>query len=576
MSTHESFIRDVSAFFEPGGDIERILPGYVERPGQRDMAAGVARAMTVKEDLIVEAGTGTGKTYAYLVPALLQDGRTIISTGTRTLQDQLFLKDLPLVRRATSNTKRVSLLKGRRNYLCPYRLARHLATRAPGTDNEIARELLEVRRWWSTTTTGDLTELYDEEAGRSVRPLITSTSQNCLGKQCPQVENCPLYLARRRAIESDIVVVNHHLLFADLAMVDDNIASILPSARTIILDEAHQVADVARQFFGLRLASSQFVDLCRDIRSESVAIGADDPLLLSHVEALERANARFVKAVHDSEFSSAPSLLVLDTVRAATEAVDESLDSLNRSLDHARVRSHVMAHCYQRAAALLDTFAMLTEPGSSDEGNAHWVERSGSGVSLHLAPVSIAAAFGARVQASPASWIFTSATLSVAGDLAYTKTLLGLLHARVEQYESPFCFARQVRGYVPRTGERPGTDEHTIALLDACIPILRAVPGRTFFLFTSYRALDIAATRLRHEHDVPVVVQGSLPKRELMEKFAQIEGCVLLATQSFWEGVDARGTGLKCLIIDKLPFASPTDPLTRAKMAACDAAGGNG
>lgn len=566
----------IASLFDKQGDIAALVPGYVERWQQREMALRVSSAIGLRQNLIVEAGTGTGKTYAYLAPVLLGSGKTIISTGTRTLQDQLFDKDLPTVRALVRSHARVALLKGRRNYLCPERLDKHLRIGQQHISATIYNQMVQVREWSGRTRTGDLTELIDDDADAAIVPLVTSTADNCLGRACPRVDLCPLYAARARANESEIVVVNHHLLFADLALKDDNISTVLPAADNIVVDEAHRVADIARQFFGQRVGSAQMNELCRDIRAELAILANDDRRLLANTRNLED-KTRNLQAVLTAQRStgSIKDLLASATVKSPVLALDLALGELLGTLASASDRGRGLAHCYHRAMTLSDRFAFLTDC-PDDPDHAHWLELGERGFSLHQAPVSIASEFGARVRSGTTSWIFTSATLSVGDSFTYMRSALGLDDVPAVKFESPFDYPTQVRGLVPGIADRPGTDEHTHALVDICLDLLRVVPGRTFLLFTSYRALGIAASRLAMEGDIPTVVQGSLPRRLLLEKFHRTERCVLLATHSFWEGIDVRGDSLRLLVIDKLPFASPEDPVMRAKIRAMELAGGNG
>lgn len=566
---------EIKSLLGPAGELSRRVSGYVQREQQVLMALDVWRAIETQSTLLAEAGTGTGKTYAYLVPAMLSNARTIISTGSKTLQDQLFYKDLPVVRDVTATGMKVALLKGRGNYVCPYRLDKHLKTLVPRAGSSLAGELNRVREWYSRSVTGDVTEVLDMEADTHLLPLITSNTDNCLGAECPNIAECPLYRARAHALEADILVINHHLLFADMAMQDDNLASLLPSAATVIVDEAHQVPDVAPEFFGLRVSSGQFIDLCRDCTTELAVLGNDDLRLSRRVTGLERAVVAMTAALGHAESNDPVVLLGSRESRQCIEKVDIALGDLLDSLDASAVRSRALANCHQRAARLLDRFAMLTEPGNLDEDSAHWLQVHDRGFVVHVTPLSIADRFSAHVKAAGQTWILTSATLTVNDSFDHIRGKLGLDDADERRYESPFNYRYQVKGWLPAALPRPGSDEHTRALVASCLPLIQNVRGRTFFLCTSYRALNLAAATLR-DAGVICMTQGSMSRAALLECFRSTEACVLLATYSFWEGVDVRRANLQCLIIDKLPFANPDDPLVRARIKAFDSTGGNG
>ena len=565
---------DINSLLGPDGEFSRRIPGYTQRPQQAEMAMDVARALAGRQQLLVEAGTGTGKTLAYLIPAMLASGRTLVSTGTKTLQDQLFYKDIPLVRGAIAPMCSVALLKGRGNYLCPYRLDKHLQTMVGHASPELLADLQRIRQWQSRSATGDLTEVLDMEAEGGLLGLITSSVDNCLGHECPKFDECPVYRARTRAAEADLVVINHHLLFADMAMQEDDLASLLPTADHVIIDEAHQVADIARQFFGTHVSSGQFVELCRDCRTELVLLGNDDPALAARVGVLEDAVSRLQGSVATVEAASFETLVALPGVAATVEAVDMALGELATMLEVAKERSRQLANCHQRAVRLLDKFAMLTEPGEWEDDYAQWIQVRDRGFIVHLTPVSIAEQLGAQVRESGKSWVLTSATLTVNDRFDHIRSSLGLTDAIEQHYPSPYDYDAQVRGWIPAGLPRPGDDVHTRSLVAACLPVLQRVTGRTFFLCTSYRALNVAAACLT-EAGLSCLVQGQMSRTAMLERFRSVERCVLLATYSFWEGVDVRGADLQCLIIDKLPFANPDDPLSKATAERIRQLGGN-
>ncbi|MEX0943955.1 MAG: ATP-dependent DNA helicase [Pseudomonadales bacterium] len=575
MTSEISASSDIRILLGMDGEFPRLVPGYVERNAQLAMAEDVLGAINSQSHLMVEAGTGTGKTFAYLVAIMVSGSRAIISTGTKTLQDQLYNKDLPIVNALAGRRIKSALLKGRANYLCPERLERNLKVMATDTRPETVSRLLEIRSWYSRTRTGDLTEWLDLEGESDLIPLVTSTVDNCLASECPKYHECPLYAARTRASEADLVVVNHHLLFADFALQDDNISSLLPEVDVIVIDEAHQIGDIARHFFGTRLSSGQLMELSRDIVSEIFLLGGDDASLTQKAQLLELKTRELGDAFRVDTTNDIAAMLSARPARQLINDIDWVLGNLAAALEACGGRSKLLASCATRALRLADRFALLTEPAQVPD-HAQWIDQRNRGFTIHLTPVSIAAPFSARLYGSSSTWILTSATLTVAERFDYIKATLGLNDFDAKRYESPFDYQRQARAWIPPIVERPGTDEHTHALMEALKPVLASVRGRTFLLFTSYRALHLAANILTQQGGVRFLVQGQSPKMQLLDRFREIENCVLLATHSFWEGVDVRGAGLRCLIIDKLPFASPDDPVTKTQVKVIGEAGGNG
>lgn len=567
-------------FFSPDGPLAALIPDYVHRSVQVEMADTIDEMLSKGRNGLIEAGTGTGKTLAYLIPALNSGKSTIISTGTRTLQDQLYFKDLPAVLPLFEGGKRlrVALLKGRRNYLCPERLHKNLQVADKNRSPALMDQLIQVREWATRTRSGDLTEMADLADDSPVLPLVTSTVDNCLGSRCPKYSECPLYRARAGALDADLIVVNHHLLFADLALKEDTSGRLLPSVDTVIVDEAHQVPEIARQFFGSRIGSAQMTELIADTRRESFLFGNDDADLLARADDLETRIARLVKSINRQyPDEGLEALLSRTDVTDQVADIDYALTALIDALERASLRSQMFANCYARALQLSDQFAMLTEPITAGEDHVHWLDRRQNAFDIHMSPVSTGDEMSNHINHGEVTWLFTSATLTVNGSFAHSKAGLGLHDDAIERrFDSPFVYREQVKAWLPDGLPTPGTDAHTSILVETCLPLIRANPGRTFFLFTSYRALRLAADLMSRQGDVPLMVQGSMSKQALLDRFAMREHAVLLATQSFWEGVDVRGASLKCLIIDKLPFISPDDPLSQALMSALERSGGNG
>ncbi|XOV90020.1 MAG: ATP-dependent DNA helicase [Pseudomonadota bacterium] len=565
---------DLRSVFGSNGLLANTIPDFRVRERQLEMAAVIASAIDHRASILVEAGTGTGKTFAYLVPLLLAGVRAIVSTGTRTLQDQLYYSDLPRLGSVVERPPRFALLKGRANYLCPYRLERNLDSTRGHVSKKIQSQLVSIRKWQSRTATGDLGEVLDPETAAGLIPLVTSNADNCLGSTCPKLAECPVYRARALAMDADVVVVNHHLLMADLALQDDNISSLLPTVDVIVLDEAHQVPAVARQFAGSHLGSGQLIELCRDVSAEGQLFGGEEFQLVDAAHSLHTATSNLAGLLA-ARSSTDLSILSEDEGIHAVSLCESALATLANCLAGSEARSRMLANCYQRCLRLLDEFALLTEPGGIDDTHAHWLSHTGSGFTIHLTPVSVAAEFAARVRSGGQSWILTSATLAVSDQFDHIRTELGLSDEAAWRFDSPFDYLQQVKGFVPPNLPAPGTDVHTLALVEIALGLIGANAGRTFMLFTSYRALGIAG-KILLEKGIPCVIQGQESRASVLERFTRVPRCVLLGTQSFWEGVDVRGAGLTLLIIDKLPFTQPDDPLMRARIRAAEAEGKNG
>ncbi len=556
------------------GELSRLIPDFVSRPVQIQMARAVVDAVSERKNALLEAGTGTGKTYAYLIPLIDSGKKVIISTGTKNLQDQLYFQDLPLIAGLIDNGYRTALLKGRANYVCPERLDKSLKVISGNTQSDILNRLVGVREWMSRTQTGDITELSDFSDDAAFASLITSTRDNCLGSSCPRIGECPLYLARSAANDADLTVVNHHLLFADIALREENLAQLLPRVETIVVDEAHQVSEVARQFFGDRIGSGQILELARDIKRELFLFGNDDRGLLHSAEQLERALGVMNSLVSSTGEIGDLSGWLQNQGETVVEGIDLALGELMQYLDISAIRSAGLQHCLQRANRLADQFALLTEAVPLDQAHVHWMQSYARGFVIHVSPVSIAAELSEHFNKPVPNWIFISATLSVGGKFDHIRASLGLDDASENLFASPFEYQAQVLSYVPEGLPQPGSDVHTRALIERLLPFFRS--GKTFCLFTSHRALNLARELLAIEDDLHVLSQGQLPKAKLLERFRQMPDGTLLATQSFWEGVDLRGAGLKCLVIDKLPFGSSDDPISRAMMNAIESSGKNG
>ena len=556
----------VEEVFRPDGALARAFVGFVPRPTQRRMAERIAAAMGEREHLLVEAGTGTGKTFAYLVPALSSGLRVLISTGTRTLQDQLYARDIPLLAGALGRPVVTALLKGRANYLCLAKLDRTVEQHSLLEEQEpaLARE---VREWAATTRSGDLAEVAALGESHPLRAQLTSTREACTGARCAEFSRCHVFAARRAALEADLVVVNHHLLLADLALKEDGYGEILPGVDALILDEAHQLPELAAEFFGTSCSSRQFDSLLIDARHELLTAGAPaagiaalNAVIELPLRALSAALGRHERRLVWEELG-VEAQSACESLRAALHTWAEALQS--------QPESAALAQCVTRARALaVDLARLLTVPDDPQDGGVRTVAVNARGFVLNLLPYDISTRFRALVDQHPSAWIFTSATLALAGNFTHFSARLGLADAPTLCLESPFDYERQALLYLPEGLPDPGTADYTAAVIEAVRPLLEASQGGAFLLFTSHRALRLAAGVLRAAPwpaDWPLLVQNEAPREQLLRRFRDSGRAVLLGTASFWEGVDVQGEALRLVMIDKLPFAPPDDPQVRAR-----------
>jgi ATP-dependent DNA helicase DinG len=568
--------------FSVAGPLARAIPGYKVRRQQVEMAHTVAEVIQAHGVLIAEAGTGTGKTVAYLVPALLSGGKVILSTGTKTLQDQLFNRDIPTVRQALRVPVTVALLKGRANYVCHYHLERNLqdgrfASRAD------AAYLQLVVRFARTSKTGDRSGLAEVPEDAGVWPLVTSTRDNCLGGDCPRHKECFVMEARKQALAADVVVVNHHLFFADLALRDEGVAELLPACNTVIFDEAHQLPDTASLFFGESLSTAQLLELVRDTRVEAGSAAKDFAALPEAAQALERA-ARDLRlaAGEESGRQTARQAEARRDFGQRLDAVAQRLGTLGKLLEFQAERSGGLENCWQRCVDLAGRLARWRECTQPDDGSdrVRWVEVYQHAVQLNSTPLSIAEVFRRQIDNGARAWIFTSATLSVKQDFSHYQQQMGLDQARTAGWDSPFDYATQALLYVPGRMPGPNSSGYTEAVVKAVLPVLAASRGRAFLLFTSLRAMREAHALLAEGfaqagHDFPLLLQGEGSRSQLLERFRRLGNAVLVASQSFWEGVDVRGEALSLVMIDRLPFSPPDDPVLAARIDRINAEGRN-
>jgi len=563
---------DLEKIFSAAGPLARAIGGFRPRSQQLAMALAVHDAIVTQRALVAEAGTGTGKTFAYLVPALLSGGKVIISTGTKTLQDQLFNRDLPTVRAALGAPAMIALLKGRANYVCPYHLERALAAGRLATREEI-KHLHAIARFAKKTASGDKAECSDVPEDSGAWALATSTRENCLGQECPHVKGCFVLAARREALGADVVVVNHHLFFADVMLKDDGMGELLPACNTVIFDEAHQLPEIAGLFFGASCGTGRVIDLARDARLEGIAAAKDYAPLQEAALALEKAAKDLRLVFRDEGRLALVQWQQNAPAAAALECMQQRLDELGRHLDCQADRSEGLANCLRRCQELALSLREWQKPPAAedDEPPVRWIEVTSHHVTFNLTPLSVASIFKKQLEGHPRAWIFTSATLAVGEDFSHFCNALGLTEAITHRWDSPFDYPTNALLYCPTGMPEPNRPDYPDAVVDAAWPLIRAAHGRAFVLCTSLRAMRrihalleerIAASRL----DLPLLLQGSRPKSELLESFRRLGNAVLVASQSFWEGVDVPGSALSLVVIDKLPFAPPDDPVLAARI----------
>ena len=578
---------EVEQIFGSTGTLSASIQGYRPRNAQVEMAKEIAFAIEGQKTLLAEAGTGTGKTYAYLVPALLWGGKVIVSTGTKNLQDQLFLRDIPTIRKVLKAPVSIALLKGRANYLCHFHLERTLQN-GRLTSREDVGYLRDISRFMKTTSSGDKSELSRVPESAPVWNLVTSTKDTCMGSECQYYQDCFVMKARKEAQQADVVVVNHHLFFADLALKDTGIAELLPSANTIIFDEAHQLPETATLFFGDTISTSQILELCRDSLAEGLSHARDGAEWANIVSPLERA-ARDLRLTftQDSIRLSLMQIAPSSEFFPALMTLKTCLQDLIVVLEKQAERAETIEQCRVRAIALqsnIDAWCDYSEKEKNSQQKAEfvlWVEAYASSLQLHKTPLSIAPIFSKQREGVPRTWIFTSATMAVKNDFTHYVSQMGLWDEPAKTWPSPFNYEEQGLLYVPNGMPLPNSKEYMDAVIDAALPLIEAAGGRTFLLCTTIKAVKHSAERLKEEfakRDLafPLFVQGDAGRTELLDRFRASGNGVLIGSQSFWEGVDVRGEALSLVVIDKLPFAPPDDPVLAARIEVMEKNGLNG
>ena len=568
---------EVERFFSEQSPLATEVASFRPRAQQREMALAVAEAIRDNALLVVEAGTGTGKTFAYLVPALLAGGKVVISTGTKNLQDQLFQKDLPMVRDALKAPVSVALLKGRSNYVCHYHLELAQSNGLFKTREDV-KHLAKIVTYAKVTQSGDRSGLADVPENAPIWMHVTSTRDNCLGQECPQHDDCFVLKARKEAMEADVIVVNHHLFFADVMLRDEGVAELLPACNTVIFDEAHQLPETASLFFGKSLATSQLLDLATDTRVEALTSARDFAPLPVACDELEKAARDLRLAFKKEGRMAAEATANIKEFAPALKALDEKLCKLSGLLEKQAERSEGLENCWQRAQELA---GQLTHWQDNDvPETVRWLEVFHHSLQLNSTPLSIADIFAKQIGGHPRAWIFTSATLAVKQNFSHYQNAMGLTEARTACWDSPFDYPEQALLYVPQNLPEPNTEGYTDAVVQAALPLIEASRGRAFLLFTSLRAMQRAYEILQAEFDrknlkYPLLIQGEGSRNELLSRFREHGNAVLLGSQSFWEGVDVRGEALSLVIIDKLPFAPPDDPVLAARIAELNRQGRN-
>lgn len=583
---------NLQTLFSPEGPLAQGVSAYKVRPQQVEMAEKIAAAIQNQSVFIAEAGTGTGKTYAYLVPALLSGGKVIVSTGTKTLQDQLFNKDVPTVRQALKAPVKIALLKGRANYVCHYHLE-HALLDGRFSSREQASHVMKIQRFAEITRTGDKAECIDVPENAEIWSAVTSTRENCLGQECPNNKDCFVLAARREAMSADVVVVNHHLFFADVMLRDEGMAELLPACNTVIFDEAHQLPEVASLFFGTSFSTAQVIDLVRDTQTERLEAARDCLDLQESLHRLEKAakDLRLSVGVETGRFAAAQ-LTGKPEFEKALDALQDELQEALVILETQAQRSEGLQKCWERCGELLQALGYWRDPSQqaadsiedSPEGGAEpdtapvnkatsvrWAEAFTYALQLNTTPLSIARIFRRQMGGNPRAWIFTSATLAVQGRFDHYAAEMGLWEADAACWESPFDYANQAVLYAPQEMPDPNAPHFTEAVVNAAMPVLAACKGGAFFLCTSLRAMrrtrELLEARLADLGlDLPLLMQGEGSKTELLERFRRLGNAVLVGSQSFWEGVDVRGEALSLVVIDKLPFAPPDDPVLAARI----------
>ncbi|HHC6464885.1 TPA: ATP-dependent DNA helicase [Vibrio parahaemolyticus] len=564
----------IAKTFSSDGALGKAIPGFQARQPQIDMAEAVSSAIKEQSQLVVEAGTGTGKTFAYLVPALLSGKKVIISTGSKNLQEQLYHRDLPLMVNALGFYGQVALLKGRSNYLCLDRLSRQMVeSHTNESDPTLLTQLVKVRSWSSETKTGDLGDCEDLPEDSMIIPTITSTNDNCLGKECPSYTDCFVLKARKRAMDSDIVVVNHHLFLADLAIKETGFGELIPEADVFIFDEAHQLPDIASEYFGQSVSSRQIHDLAKDIEIAYRTEAKD-------MRQLQKVGDKLLQSAMDMRIvlgepgfrGNWREAMQSESIKRELVRLTDSLDLAIDVLKLALGRNQLLDTAFERANLIKGRIERVCDVDIT--GYSYWYDTSPRHFTLHITPLSVADKFHEQIEIKQGAWIFTSATLAVSGDFKHFTDRLGLKPKQQFSLPSPFDYEKQARLCVPRYLPEPNSPGLADKLVRMLAPVIEENDGRCFFLCTSHSMMRELGEKFREVLDLPVLMQGEMSKQKTLAEFMELGNALLVATGAFWEGIDVRGDALSCVIIDKLPFTAPDDPLLKARIEDCRLRGG--
>ena len=555
------------------GDFAQANPKFKPRDVQQQMAVAVNEAIQSQSNLVIEAGTGVGKTFAYLLPALLSEKQLVVSTGTKNLQDQLFKRDLPTILKILKLNPKVALLKGRNNYLCLYRLENTLASgRLP--DPKAVKHLGVVNRWRDKTMTGDLGDLSVLPENSSIIPLVTSTAENCLSQDCPFIDECHLSAAREKARKAKVLVVNHHLLLADLVLKEDGFGELLPDTDVFIIDEAHHLSKTAYQFYGNSLTSRQLNELCKEVELEYRTQVTDSRDLLLDSERLAKQVKEFRMVLPDYDIKE--EWRSNGTKQQALEELSLKINQLIEVVKVNSTRTKALESCFERLLGFKQVIEDFGADNNLQQRRINWFETNRGGFRLNTTPLDVAELFQtSRQRYAKSSWVMTSATLAVNDSFEHYVNELGWQDVTQKNLPSSFDYQKQAYLYVPRNLPSPSHRQHTNSVVEESLPLLQATGGRAFLLFTSHRALKIAAEKLKEYEIFNCLVQGEASKEELLQRFVDEPNSVLIATGSFWEGVDVSGDDLVLVVIDKLPFAPPDDPILNAKITRCRQQKGN-
>mgnify|MGYP005643226681 CR=1 FL=1 len=559
----------VNNFFNYNGPLSNIIEGYQLRPSQVEMANMVDSALLKQESLIIEAGTGTGKTFAYLAPALMKGGKVIISTATKNLQDQLFNKDIPKIREALNIPVKVNLLKGRSNYLCQLRLE-ETARQDQFVNEEDGVHFEKIKKFNDHSKTGEISEVQGVPELASVWPMVTSTADHCLGQSCDFAKSCFFLKARKEALSAEIVIVNHHLFFADFVLKDEEVSEILPKANTIIFDEAHQLPDIASIFFGNNLSTNEILKLVQDIQALFEKIGKSKKKLATHslqiIENINNLRALFPAQNHRLTYEKIQNF---EDFTSFFQSINNILLKFDKFFSLIDDQSPEQKKIYERYSKVCEKLSpWLTKKNNN---YVYWLDIFSKSIQLNMTPFSIAESFDKFKAENKMSWIYTSATLAVNESFNFFQSMMGLNQAKAKKLDSPFDFKNNACLYVPNNMPEPNSVLFTLSLIKKIYPLIQAAKGRTFILSTSLKAMSEISALLKNEFDerninLPILTQGEDSKKILIDRFKSYGNAILIGSMSFWEGIDVRGSSLSLVIIDKLPFQSPGDPVFESKI----------